>query len=181
MDLSPVMMSYSLTSRRLDGIRGLSPQPQPPAARGDAHPPHTLSPVTSLARNMTSLAVLGSHCYTPERRAVPLLKIPSFQSDASLDVGQDLIGKMGFSGGVTVFQCVFRTSSYRFAKATTEAGKVIIHKMPLRRIHSLPADVVDSGLLPKGRDLKPKSCGAVCEQDAQHDMGYDNKENMFKW
>uniref|UniRef100_A0A671TAN4 M-phase inducer phosphatase n=1 Tax=Sinocyclocheilus anshuiensis TaxID=1608454 RepID=A0A671TAN4_9TELE len=65
----------------------------PPCMKNLASPgPMTvLSPVTNLALNMNNLAVLGGQCDTPKRKkTLPLLKIPSFASDASSDAGLGL-------------------------------------------------------------------------------------------
>ncbi|KAL4640236.1 M-phase inducer phosphatase 1-like [Arapaima gigas] len=160
MNFSPV--SDNLTRRRPHGVRAVSPQPYPhpllPATAGEAvSSGSVLSPITSLALNMNNLAVLARQCDTPKRRAVPLLKISSFQSDSSSDIGLGM------------------DSPSRLDSVDIEETK-----MPLRRIHSLPVQVLDSSPLLKDKDLKEQSFGAFCKQDDQPDMGHGNKENMFE-
>ncbi|KAL2098762.1 hypothetical protein ACEWY4_005242 [Coilia grayii] len=92
--------------------------------------PTVLSPVTNLALNMTNLAVLGSQCDTPKRKTnVPLLKIPSYASDASSDAGLGM-DSPGPIDSVDVDQT--------FENAMQRVGEQGNEKAPIRRIHSLP-------------------------------------------
>ncbi|XP_063040165.1 M-phase inducer phosphatase 2 [Engraulis encrasicolus] len=92
--------------------------------------PTVLSPVTNLALNMTNLAVLGSQCDTPKRKTnVPLLKIPSYASDASSDAG---LG-MDSPGPLDLVD-----ADQRFKDAIQRMGQQSDEKAPIRRIHSLP-------------------------------------------
>ncbi|RXN24859.1 M-phase inducer phosphatase 1-like protein [Labeo rohita] len=93
-------------------------------------PMAVLSPVTNLALNMNNLAVLGGQCETPKRKkTLPLLKIPSFASDASSDAGLGLESPSPLDS---------LDAEQKFEKAMEDATRAVNEKMPIRRIHSLP-------------------------------------------
>lgn len=98
-----------------------------------------LSPVTNLVLNMDNLDVLGGQCDTPKRKKneknVPFLKIPSFASDTSSDAG---LG-MDFPSPVDPVE-----AEQRFEQAIQNATRVINEKIPIRRIQSLPWQLLGS-------------------------------------
>uniref|UniRef100_A0A673MEC9 M-phase inducer phosphatase n=1 Tax=Sinocyclocheilus rhinocerous TaxID=307959 RepID=A0A673MEC9_9TELE len=116
-------------------------------------PMTVLSPVTNLALNMNNLAVLGGQCDTPKRKKTfPLLKIPSFASDASSD------------------HFLF---PHRFEKAMQDATRAVNEKMPIRRIHSLPLHFLGHSPNLKNKEPDPSRYGVWTRAN-----GSDNKENL---
>lgn len=127
--------------------------------------PTVLSPVTNLALNMTNLAVLGSQCETPKRKKnVPLLKIPSYASDASSDAGLGM-DSPGPIDTVDVDQT--------FESAIQRVGEEGNEKVPIRRIHSLPNRLM--GLSPtfKKQDCDSQRFGIFSQTHSDA-----NKENI---
>ncbi|KAJ8389527.1 hypothetical protein AAFF_G00119170 [Aldrovandia affinis] len=175
-DLSP--FNTKCGCRRPDGIPGLSSLSLPgkcsnsPCLRNlfSPDPATVLSPVTNLALNLTNLAVLGSQCDTPKRKShAPLLKIPSFASDTSSDAG---LGMDSPSPVDTV------DMEETFERAVWEAGKVIKDsKMPIRRINSLPLQLLGSSPALKGRDPETHRSGVFGYSGDQPTGGRKNKEN----
>ncbi|MBN3270767.1 MPIP2 phosphatase, partial [Polyodon spathula] len=126
-----------------------------------------LSPVTNLALNMNSLAVLGSQCDTPKRRANVPLKMPSFASDTS-DAGLCL------DSPSPVDPIDYEEA---FEKAILDSGKVIKDsKVPIRRINSLPMRLLGSSPALKGKDSDSSDFGVFGVRRDQVSRG--NKENM---
>ncbi|XP_051946096.1 M-phase inducer phosphatase 1-like [Xyrauchen texanus] len=143
------------------GTRG-SPCMQSIASPG---PMALLSPVTNLALNMNNLAGLGSECETPKRKKRwPILKIPSFASDASSDAGLGLDSPSSLD---------FQDAEQKFERAMLDASRVVNEKMPIRRINSLPLPL--SGLSP---NLKNKECDASRYGVWTHAHCTANKENV---
>ncbi|KAG9343985.1 hypothetical protein JZ751_012461 [Albula glossodonta] len=175
-DLSPVNTKFGC--RRPDGIPGLSSLSLPgkcsknsPCLRNlfSPEPAAVLSPVTNLALNMTNLAVLGSQCDTPKRKShASLMKIPSFASDTSSDAG---LGMDSPSPVDTV------DVEETFERAIQEAGKVIKDKMPIRRISSLPVQLLGSSPALKGRDPENHRFGIFGRPADQLNGDRENKEN----
>ncbi|XP_072898238.1 M-phase inducer phosphatase 2 isoform X2 [Hemitrygon akajei] len=86
-----------------------------------------LSPVTNLALNMDNLRGLGSNNDTPKRRpnGSPLIKTLSSDSDAGLCM--DSPSPMDE-----------KEIDETFEKALLESGKVLVNKLSIRRMNSLP-------------------------------------------
>ncbi|XP_062379058.1 M-phase inducer phosphatase 2 [Sardina pilchardus] len=127
--------------------------------------PTVLSPVTNLALNMNNLAVLGSQCETPKRKKnVPLLKIPSYASDASSDAGLGM-DSPGPIDSVDV--------ELAFEKAMQRMGEQGNEKVPIRRIHSLPTRLLGESPTFKKKDLDPRSFGIFAQTHSD-----SNKENV---
>ncbi|XP_036372837.1 M-phase inducer phosphatase 2 isoform X1 [Megalops cyprinoides] len=177
-DQSPVNTKASCF--RPDGIPGLSSLTLPgkcsqnsPCLKNlfSTEPTAVLSPVTNLALNMTNLAVIGSQCDTPKRKAhAPLLKIPSFASDTSSDAG------LGMDSPSPLDPADVEES---FERAILEAGKVIKDsRMPIRRNNSLPLQLLGSSPALKGRDPEPRCFGIFSRDRDQPDTGHGNKENV---
>uniref|UniRef100_A0A8C1V8N9 M-phase inducer phosphatase n=1 Tax=Cyprinus carpio TaxID=7962 RepID=A0A8C1V8N9_CYPCA len=128
-------------------------------------PMAVLSPVTNLALNLNNLAVLGGQCETPKRKKpLPLLKIPSFASDASSDSG---LGLESPSPLDTL------DAEQKFEKAMQDATRAVIEKMPIRRIHSLPLQFLGHSPNLKNKEPDPSRYGVWTRTN-----GSDNKENL---
>ncbi|XP_016109112.1 M-phase inducer phosphatase 2 [Sinocyclocheilus grahami] len=128
-------------------------------------PMTVLSPVTNLALNMNNLAVLGGQCDTPKRKkTLPLLKIPSFASDASSDAG---LGLESPSPLDTL------DAEQKFEKAMQDATRAVNEKMPIRRIHSLPLHFLGHSPNLKNKEPDPSRYGVWTRAN-----GSDNKENL---
>uniref|UniRef100_A0A3B4GQQ1 M-phase inducer phosphatase n=1 Tax=Pundamilia nyererei TaxID=303518 RepID=A0A3B4GQQ1_9CICH len=114
-------------------------------------PTAVLSPVTNLAMDMNNLAGLGQ-CDTPKRRKhAPLEKVPSFASDVSSDA---------------------------FEKAIRESSRVV-NRMPIRRINSLPLQLMAFSPALKGQQNDPNRYGVFGQQPSQVSTSqHENKENM---
>ncbi|KAI7805943.1 M-phase inducer phosphatase 2 [Triplophysa rosa] len=143
------------------GLRG-SPCTKNLASPG---PMAVLSPVTNLALNLNNLAVLGGQCETPKRKkTLPLLKIPSFASDVSSDSG------LGMDSPSPLDPL---DAEQKFEKAILDSSRIVNEKMPIRRIHSLPVQ-----LLGHSPNLKNKECDA--SRYGVWTRGHDsaNKENL---
>lgn len=126
-------------------------------------PMAVLSPVTNLALNLDNLAVLGGQCETPKRKkTLPLLKIPSFASDASSDAGLGLESPSPLDS---------LDAEEKFEKAMQDATRAVNEKMPIRRIHSLPLPFLGHSPNLKSKDLDPSRYGVWTR-------GCDNKENL---
>ncbi|KAI2657684.1 M-phase inducer phosphatase 1 [Labeo rohita] len=223
-------------------------------------PMAVLSPVTNLALNMNNLAVLGGQCETPKRKkTLPLLKIPSFASDASSDAGLGLespspldsldaeqnlqsVRRFSFQAiwcrwesiylqpglqlfGFLTHQCVcvvwlvpeggwvnsgtlfmpwesrrsnrashtpyllpLQTSIHSlpllpssnkrglqrgFEKAMEDATRAVNEKMPIRRIHSLPLQLLGHSPNLRNKEPDPSRYGVWTRAN-----GCDNKENL---
>ncbi|XP_076830888.1 M-phase inducer phosphatase 2 [Brachyhypopomus gauderio] len=130
-------------------------------------PAAVLSPVTNLTLNMDSLAVLGGQCETPRRKKdVPFLKMPSFQSDTSSDAG------LGMDSPSPVDPV---DAEEKFERAILNATRVINEKMPIRRINSLPLQ-----LLGHSPDLKSKDTDLQRYGVFSQTPSLDNKENLHE-
>ncbi|KAJ8336240.1 hypothetical protein SKAU_G00395830 [Synaphobranchus kaupii] len=176
-ELSPV--NTKLGYRRPDGIPSLSSLSLPGKCSENspclrklfwAEPAAVLSPVTDLALNMTNLAVLGSQCDTPKRKSpAPLLKIPSFASDTSSDAG------LGMDSPSPVDPVDIEET---FVRAVQEAGIVIKNnKMPIRRISSLPVQLLGSSPALKGKDPDTQRFGIFGRPGDLPAGSRGNKEN----
>ncbi|KAM7376344.1 hypothetical protein PAMP_006085 [Pampus punctatissimus] len=167
---------------RPDGIPGLSPFFLPELSTKTTHcrdlfspgPETVLSPVTHLALDMDNLAGLGSQCDTPKRRKpAQLEKIPSFASDVSSDagLGMDLPSPMDAVEVEDTFERAIRQSS-----------RVVNEKMPIRRINSLPLQLLCVSPSLKGQETDSHRYGIFGQQPSQITASStsqrDNKENM---
>ncbi|KAL6487353.1 hypothetical protein MHYP_G00039790 [Metynnis hypsauchen] len=128
-------------------------------------PAAVLSPVTNLTLNMDNLAVLGGQCETPKRKK-PVLKIPSFASDTSSDAG------LGLDSPSPVDPV---DAEQKFEKAIQNATKVINEKLPIRRIHSLPPQLLGHSPNLKSKDSDLPRYG-IFSQTAS----LANKENVHE-
>ncbi|XP_051504470.1 M-phase inducer phosphatase 1-like [Myxocyprinus asiaticus] len=127
-------------------------------------PMAVLSPVTNLALNMNNV-VLEGHCETPKRKKnLPLLKIPSFASDASSDAGLGL----DFPSPLDSLD-----AEQNFERAMLDASRAVNEKMPIRRINSLPLQ-----LLGHSPNLKNKECDPSRYGVWTRTHGSGNKENL---
>ncbi|XP_064190806.1 M-phase inducer phosphatase 2 [Anguilla rostrata] len=176
-ELSPVNTKFGYA--RPDGIPGLSSLSLPGKCLSNSpclrklfspEPAAVLSPVTNLALNMTNLAVLGSQCDTPKRKSpAPLLKIPSFASDTSSDAG------VGMDSPSPVDPLDMEET---FERAIQEAGKVIKdNKMPIRRINSLPLQLLGSSPALKGKEPESHRFGIFGRPGDLPAGSRGNKEN----
>uniref|UniRef100_A0A672JWB8 M-phase inducer phosphatase n=2 Tax=Sinocyclocheilus grahami TaxID=75366 RepID=A0A672JWB8_SINGR len=128
-------------------------------------PMAVLSPVTNLALNMNNLAVLGGQCETPKRKKpLPLLKIPSFASDASSDAGLGLESPSPLDA---------LDAEQKFEKAMQDATRAVNEKMPIRRIHSLPLQFLGHSPNLRNKEQDPSRYGVWTRAN-----GSDNKENL---
>ncbi|KAM4541667.1 M-phase inducer phosphatase 2 [Odontesthes bonariensis] len=179
---SPVNAAFK---RRPDAIHGLSSLTLPDLSTKTAHcrnlfspgPAAVLSPVTNLALDMNNLAGLGSEqphseCDTPKRRKLPpLVKVPSFASDVSSDAGLGLDLPSPSDDEV----------EDTFEKAIQQSSRVFNEKMPIRRINSLPLQLLGFSPSLKGQDDSNRY-GIFGQQPSQMNTSStshrDNKENM---
>uniref|UniRef100_A0AAY4ESN7 protein-tyrosine-phosphatase n=1 Tax=Denticeps clupeoides TaxID=299321 RepID=A0AAY4ESN7_9TELE len=129
-----------------------------------AGPADVLSPVTNLSINMNNLAVLGSQCETPKRKNAQLLKIPSFASDASSDAGMRL-------------SCVGRLALQKTSEACAVSPTSLhsSNKMPIRRINSLPVQLLGLSPTLKRKDPDPQRYGIFGRARA---LSTADKENI---
>ncbi|XP_045063377.1 M-phase inducer phosphatase 2 [Coregonus clupeaformis] len=158
-DFSPITTRLTSRSDRISGLSSLSlpdmmASPFIKKNLFSPGPTTVLSPVTNLALNMNNLAGLGSQqCDTPKRKRVPLLKIPSFASDCSSDAG------LGMDSPSPMDPIHVEET---FEKAILQSGRVVNEKMPIRRINSLPLQLLD---------FSPALKGPVQESQDQHFYG----------
>ncbi|KAF7710588.1 M-phase inducer phosphatase 2 isoform X2 [Silurus meridionalis] len=129
-----------------------------------------LSPVTNLTLNMDNLAFLEGQCETPKRKkmekSVPLLKIPSFASDTSSDAG------LGLDSPSPVDPV---DAERKFEQAIQNATRVINERMPIRRINSLPLQLLGHSPNLKSRDSDLPRYGVFTQGCT---ISLDNKENL---
>lgn len=167
---------------RPEGIPGLSSLTLPELSTKDPHcrnlfspgPAAVLSPVTNLALDMNNLAGLGSQCDTPKRRKhPPLEKIPSFASDVSSDAG------LGMDPPSPMDAVEVEDT---FEKAIQQSSRVVNEKMPIRRINSLPLQLLRSSPSLRGQETDSNRYGIFGQQPSQITASsasdHDNKENM---
>ncbi|CAB1330409.1 unnamed protein product, partial [Coregonus sp. 'balchen'] len=158
-DFSPITTRLTSRSDRISGLSSLSlpdmmASPFIKKNLFSPGPTTVLSPVTNLALNMNNLAGLGSQqCDTPKRKRVPLLKIPSFASDCSSDAG------LGMDSPSPMDPIHVEET---FEKAILQSGGAVNEKMPIRRINSLPLQLLD---------FSPALKGPVQESQDQHFYG----------
>ncbi|XP_072221543.1 M-phase inducer phosphatase 2 [Leuresthes tenuis] len=180
---SPVNTAFK---SRPDAIPGLSSLTLPDLSTKTAHcrnlfspgPAAVLSPVTNLALDMNNLAGLGSEhphsqCDTPKRRKhPPLEKVPSFASDVSSDAGLGLDLPSPLDDEV----------EDTFEKAIQQSSRVFNEKMPIRRINSLPLQLLCFSPSLKGQETDSNRYGIFGQQpskmNASSTSHCDNKENM---
>lgn len=176
---SPVRSHFKT---RPDGIPGLSSLSQPDFAAKNPQciknlfspgPATVLSPVTNLALNMNNLAGLGGECDTPKRKKhVPLVKIPSFASDVSSDAGLGMDSPSPMDAD---------DMEDTFEKAIQQSSRVVNSKMPIRRINSLPPQLLGFSPALKGQETDPERYGIFGRRPSQMTASTserDNKENM---
>ncbi|KAM9477936.1 M-phase inducer phosphatase 2 isoform 2-T2 [Clarias gariepinus] len=129
-----------------------------------------LSPVTNLTLNMDNLAVLEGQCETPKRKKmdknVPLLKIPSFASDTSSDAG------LGMDSPSPVDS---EDAEQKFEQVIQNATRVIYEKMPIRRINSLPLQLLGYSPNLKVKDSDIPRYGVFSQSCT---LNLENKENL---
>ncbi|XP_040916341.1 M-phase inducer phosphatase 2 [Toxotes jaculatrix] len=166
---------------RPDGIPGLSSLSLPELSSQNAHcrnlfspgPATVLSPVTNLALDMNNLAGLGSHCDTPKRRKhAPLEKVPSFASDVSSDAGLGMDPPSPMDPGEV---------EDTFEKAIQRSSQVVNERIPIRRINSLPLQLLGFSPSLKGQETDSPRYGIFSQQPSQLNASssqHDNKENM---
>ncbi|XP_070971560.1 M-phase inducer phosphatase 2-like isoform X2 [Oncorhynchus clarkii lewisi] len=137
-DFGPVTSRLTSRPDRVPGLSSMSDtvMTSPCINLFSPGPTHLLSPVTNLALNMNNLAGLGSQqCDTPKRKQrVPLLKIPSVASDCSSDAG------LGMDSPSPMDPIHVEET---FEKAVLQSGRVVNENMPIRRINSLPLQLLD--------------------------------------
>ncbi|CAN9502614.1 unnamed protein product [Ophioblennius macclurei] len=161
--------------RRPELIRGLSSPGVRDASTKTSHcrslfspePLAVLSPVTTLALDMNNLAGLGSQWDTPKRRTrPPLEKAPSFASDVSSDagLGPDLPSPVDSLGVEDTFE-----------RAIQQSCRVVNEKMPIRRINSLPLQLLGHSPSLKGQEASSHRYGVFGQQPAAL---LENKENL---
>lgn len=136
-------------------------------------PATVLSPVTNLALDMNNLVGLGSQCDTPKRRRhPPLEKVPSFASDVSSDagLGLDLPSPMD---SIEVDD--------PFERAIQQSSRIVNEKVPIRRIHSLPLQLLGFSPSFKGQETDSHRYGIFGQQPSEitaSSSHSDDKENM---
>ncbi|XP_053088803.1 M-phase inducer phosphatase 2 isoform X3 [Pangasianodon hypophthalmus] len=144
-----------------------------------------LSPVTNLTLNMDNLAVLEGQCETPKRKKmeknVPLLKIPSFASDTSSDAGEirrplrshiKHFNGLGLDSPSPVDPV---DAEKKFEQAIQNATRVINERMPIRRINSLPLQLLGHSPNLKSKDSDLPRYGVFSQSCT---LSLDNKENL---
>ncbi|KAM9354396.1 M-phase inducer phosphatase 2 [Pholidichthys leucotaenia] len=135
--------------------------------------PIVLSPVTNLALDMNNLGGLGSQSDTPKRiKHAPLEKTPSFGSDVSSDagLGMDLLSPMDAVEMEDTFE-----------KAIRQSSRVVKEKMPIRRINSLPLQLLGFSPALKGQENNSNRYGIFGKQPSTGSTtssSLHNKENM---
>ncbi|CAL8274073.1 unnamed protein product [Merluccius merluccius] len=127
-----------------------------------------LSPITNLAFNMDNLAGLGGLCDTPRRtRPAPLIKIPSFGSDVSSDAGLCMDSPSPMDA---------LDMEETFERAIQKSSNVVNGKMPIRRIQSLPVQLLSFSPVLKGQEPDPRRFGVFGPPPPG--AGHPEKENM---
>lgn len=173
--------SSPVVKNRPDGITGLSSLSLPEMSTKNSHcrnlfspgPATVLSPVTNLALDMNNLIGLGSQCDTPKRgKRAPLEKIPSFASDVSSDagLGMDLPSPMDAIEMEDTFE-----------KAIQQSSRIVSEKMPIRRINSLPLQLLGFSPSLKGQETDSQRYGIFGQQPSQITASTsqrDDKENI---
>ncbi|XP_028252276.1 M-phase inducer phosphatase 2 isoform X2 [Parambassis ranga] len=170
----------SILKSRPDDIPGLSSLAQAELSTKDTHcrnlfspgPATVLSPVTNLAMDMDNLIRLGSQYDTPKRRKhAPLEKVPSFASDVSSDAG------LGMDPPSPMDAVEVEDA---FEKAIQQSSRVVNEKMPIRRINSLPLQLLGFSPSLKGQETNSSRYGVFGQQPAQmtSTSQQDDKENM---
>lgn len=178
---SPSPVNTGLKSRP-DDIPGLASLTLPELSAQNAHcknlfspgPATVLSPVTNLALDMNNLAGLGSQCDTPKRRKhPPLEKVPSFASDVSSDagLGMDLPSPMDAVEMEDTFE-----------RAIKQSSRIFNEKMPIRRINSLPVQLLSFSPSMKGQETDSHRYGIFGQLPPQIPASStshrENKENV---
>ncbi|KAM6912488.1 M-phase inducer phosphatase 2 [Xenentodon cancila] len=169
----------AVTKSRPETIPGLSSLTLGELSTKNSHrknlftgPAAVLSPVTNLALDMDNLAGLGSFCDTPKRRKhAPLEKIPSFASDVSSDAGLGMDPPSPLDGDV----------EDAFEQAIQQSSKVVNEKMTIRRINSLPLQLLGFSPALKGQEMDSNRYGIFGQQPTQINAtstSQHNKENM---
>ncbi|XP_026196158.1 M-phase inducer phosphatase 2 [Anabas testudineus] len=171
----------SVLKSRPDAIPGLSSLTLPELSTKTTHcrnlfspgPATVLSPVTNLALDMNNLVGLGSNCDTPKRRKhAPLEKVPSFASDVSSDAG------LGMDPPSPMDAVEVEDT---FEKAIQQSSRVVNEKMPIRRINSLPLQLLGFSPSLKGQETDSHRYGIFGQQPFQitaSSSHCDDKENM---
>lgn len=168
--------------RRPDPILGLSSPGLRELSTKTSHcrslfspvPMAVLSPVTNLALDMNNLAGLGSQCDTPRRRnRPPLEKVPSFASDVSSDAGLGL----DLPSPVNALEV-----DDTFERNIQQSSQVVNGKMPIRRINSLPLQLLGFSPSLKGQESPSQRYGVFGQQPAVMAAAplssLDDKENV---
>lgn len=168
----------SFQASRPDSIPGLSSTSLPDLDTKSSHcmfspgAPTVLSPVTNLAYNMDHLAGLGGLCDTPKRtRPAPLQKIPSFASDGSSDSGLGMDSPCSMDVDI----------EDSFEKAIQQSSKIVSGKAPIRRINSLPLQLLGFSPALKRQEPDPSRYGVFGRQPSvgsSAPSGQANKENF---
>lgn len=165
--------------RRPDALTGFSSLSLPEFSTKNSHmknlfspvPATVLSPVTNLAHNMNNIG-LGGQCDTPKRRRhVPPMKIPSFDSVASSDAG------LGMDSPSPMDELDMDESFER----AMQQSKVVTEKMPIRRINSLPPNLLGFSPTLKGKETDSERYGIFGCPPSLGDASiseHGNKENM---
>ncbi|XP_060938647.1 M-phase inducer phosphatase 2 [Limanda limanda] len=160
---------------RPDAIPGLSSLSSPHCRTlFSPGPAAVLSPVTNLALDLDNLAVLGSLCDTPKRRKQPRLeKVPSFASDVSSDAG------LGMDPPSPMDAVEVEDT---FERAIQQSRRVVNEKIPIRRINSLPLQLLGFSPSLKGQETDSHRYGIFGQQPSQTNAAsscqHENKENM---
>ncbi|XP_029349525.1 M-phase inducer phosphatase 2 isoform X2 [Echeneis naucrates] len=172
--------AQAVLKSRPDGIPRLSSLSLPELSSSSSHcrdlfscgPSAVLSPVTNLALDMNNLAGLGSQCDTPKRRKhAPLEKVPSFASDVSSDAG------LGMDPPSPMDAVEVEDT---FEKAIQQSSRVVNDRLSIRRINSLPPQLLSFSPSLKGQDDSHRY-GIFGQQPSQINSPssqLDNKENM---
>ncbi|XP_062253861.1 M-phase inducer phosphatase 2 [Platichthys flesus] len=166
----------TVLKRRPDAIPGLSSLSSPHCRTlFSPGPAAVLSPVTNLALDLDNLVVLGSLCDTPKRRKhARLEKIPSFASDVSSDAG------LGMDPPSPMDAVEVEDT---FERAIQQSSRIINERLPIRRINSLPLQLLGFSPSLKGQETDSQRYGIFGQQPshinaASSSCQLDNKENM---
>ncbi|CAL8283566.1 unnamed protein product [Lota lota] len=169
---SPVSTPFDRRPPCLPGVPTMSDQNTKNCTKNLFFSPTTavLSPVTNLAFNMDNLGGLGGLCGTPKRdRPAPLLKVHSFASDVSSDAGLCMDSPSPMDA---------LDMEETFERAIQESSKVVNGKMPIRRIQSLPVQLLSFSPELRGQGPDPKRFGVFAPQTSGD--GHPEKENIPK-
>nr|XP_019953786.1 PREDICTED: M-phase inducer phosphatase 1-like [Paralichthys olivaceus] len=171
----PASPVNTVLKTRPDAIPGLSSLSTPHCRDlFSAGPAAVLSPVTNLALVMDNLNGLGSLCDTPKRSKHALLeKIPSFASDVSSDAGLDM-------DPPSPMDAVEVEDTFERA---IQSSRVVNERLPIRRINSLPLQLLGFSPSLKGQETDSHRYGVFGQQPSQMNAAIsscllDNKENM---